>query len=347
MSDKHDGDFLDTPRPDADHLAPLLRLAGPRETVPAERMLRVKTAVRAEWLQQTRARSRRKSVAWSVGALATAALALLGVRMAVRDDVVPIPRLELATVESLSGAVRLTLFSGPGIEPALFQLGDRIREGDGVDTTSGGMAALRLASGVSLRIDRGTRVRFISGNAMALDQGAIYVDSDDGGAGGALEVRTVLGVVRDIGTRFEVRLEGPALRVRVRDGLIRLSQSREHHDARPGEELTLDGSGSLARRAIPVHGPDWAWAATLARPFALEGRSLRDFLDWIAAENGWQLQFADPAVNEKSKTTTLHGSIEGLTPEESLASVLPVSGVGYRLANGVLVVQPGTGGPKN
>ena len=54
---------------------------------------------------------------------------------------------------------------------------------------------------------------------------------------------------------------------------------------------------------------------------------MRDFLDWIAGENGWQLRFADSAVEQKSQTTILHGSIKGLTPEEALAAVLPTSGV--------------------
>jgi ferric-dicitrate binding protein FerR (iron transport regulator) len=152
--------------------------------------------------------------------------------------------------------------------------------------------------------------------------------------------------VRDIGTRFEVRFNGSALRVRVRDGVVRLSQTRQSHDAQPGDELTLDGSGAIVRRTVPVHGADWAWAMALARPFDLEGRSLRDFLDWIAGENGWQLRFADAAVDKKSLTTILHGSIQGLTPDEALAAVLPTSGVEHRLENGVLLIKLGAGGTK-
>lgn len=229
----------------------------------------------------------------------------------------------------------------------MFQIGDRIQEGDGVDTTTGGQAALRLALGASVRIDRGTRLRLISGSSIFLDEGAIYVESGESSGARSLEIRTTLGLVRDIGTRFEVRLNRSALRVRVRDGVVQLSQSGRSHDARPGDELTLDGSGAILRRTIPVHGADWAWVAALARPFDLEGRSLRDFLDWIAGENGWQVRFADAAVEEKSLTTTLHGSIQGLTPEEALSAVLPTSGVAYHLENGVLLVRLGTGDAKD
>jgi len=353
MTDQYKPEFAARPPLDGNHvqsdqIGPLLRLAGPREAVPADRMRRVKAAVHAEWRQQTRARSRRSTLVWSLGAFAAAALVLIGVRLAVHDvSVVPSPPQALATIEALSGAVRLISSSERAAQPTLYQIGDAVQEGDGVDTTSGGLAALRLAGGASVRLDRGTRLRLMSDSTLVLDEGAIYVDSGESRGDRSLEVRTAVGVARDIGTRFEVRFNGSALRVRVRDGLVRLSQGRQSHDANSGDELTLDGNGSVARRTVPVYGTDWAWAGALARPFDLEGRSLHDFLDWIAGENGWQLRFADAAVERKSQTTTLHGSIEGLTPDEALAAVLSTSGVEYRLENGVLRIEPGSGGVKD
>jgi hypothetical protein len=329
-------------------IGPLLRLAGPREAVPEDRMRRVKAAVRAQWRQQARARSRRIAIGWALGTLAVAALVLVGVRLVVRHAApVESARHNVATMDAVSGAVRLLSSSEHGaVEPTLVGIGDHIRVGDGLDTTSGGLAGLRLPGGASVRVDRGTRLRLLSVTTLVLDQGAIYVDSGVG-RDASLEVRTAVGSVRDIGTRFEARFNGSALRVRVRDGLVRLSQNRRSHDATPGDELTLNGDGSVVRRIVPVHGPDWAWAVALAHHFDLEGRSLRDFLDWIAGENGWQLRYADASVEDKAMTTILHGSIQGLTPEEALAAVLPASGVGYRLENGVLLIQRAAGGTKD
>ncbi len=328
-----------------DPIESLLRLAGPREAVPADRMRRVRTAVHAEWRKQTRARSRRTATWWTLGAVAAAALVVVGVRLTVRGDrAVPTSLQVLATLEATNGAVRLVAGSERAATgPILLQVGDAIRAGDGVDTTSGGVAALRLPGGASVRVDRGARLRMVSERVLVLDEGAIYVDADARAATDGLEVRTALGVARDVGTRFEVRLTGGALRVRVRDGLVRVSQSRQSYEAKPGDELTVSGDGSVARRTVPVFGTDWAWAATLAPAFELEGRSLREFLDWITNENGWQLRFADPAVEQKSLTTTLHGSIRGLTPEEALAAVLPTVGVEHQLADGVLLVALSTG----
>lgn len=347
MSDDERGSAR-TPPADADDIGQLLRLAGPRDAVPADRRLRVRAAVHAEWRQQTRARARRILMFRSLGALAAAALVLLGVRLAVRDDVVmPTPGRELASIEVLSGFVRPISASQSAARATALKIGDRIREGEGVDTSRDGQAALRLAGGASVRMDRGTRLTLVSDTEMVLDAGAIYVDSGEKPGSGALEIRTKLGVVRDIGTRFEVRLAEFGLRVRVRDGLVRLSRDRRSYDAQRGNELTLDMEGGILRRTVPVHGTQWAWAAGIAQPFELEGRSLRDFLDWIAGENGWSVRFADAVVEKKSQTTILHGSVQRLTPEEALSAVLPASGVSYRLEDGVLMVRLSGGGTKD
>ena len=355
MSDPHESGLAKPSRAEADQIGSLLRLAGPREAVPEERMHRVKAAVYAEWRQQPRARSPRVTIAWSMAALAAAALILLGVRLVFRaDGTAPIARPELATIEALTGVVHLLAppepAGGGGDQPSglsSFRIGDRVRAGDAVDTTGGGLAGLRLADGASVRVDRGTRVRLVSDTILILISGAVYVDSGNEPGARALEVRTPWGIARDIGTRFEVRINGSALRVRVRDGLVRLSQDRQSHDAKPGEELTLNANGSVVRRSVPVFGAEWAWAFALARPFDLEGRSLRDFLDWITSENGWRLRFADSAVEQKSLTTILHGSILGLTANEALSAVLSTSGVEHSLEDGVLLIQPSATGAKD
>ncbi len=349
MSDSHEPARFGRPRPDDQSIGPLVRLAGPREAVPAERMRRVKAAVHAEWHHERRVRSRRTAMRWSIGALAAAALVLAAVRLRDREAPGEGPGSRvLATVEALNGVVQLASSPGrPGIGPRAARIGDSLRVGDGVETTPGSRVALRLAGGASVRLDRDTRFRLVADQAMVLDAGAVYVEADSGRGGSPLEIRTAFGVVRDIGTRFEVRLQGPAIRVRVRDGLVRLVQPRGTHDVGRGDELTLESSGRVVRRTMPVDGPEWVWVRDMDQTFDIEGRSLREFLEWVAREHSWQLRFADRAVEEKARTTTLHGSIAGLTLEEALAAVLPTSGVEHRVDQNVLVIQLSAGGTKD
>jgi ferric-dicitrate binding protein FerR (iron transport regulator) len=328
------------PAADSDRIEQLLRLAGPREAVPPERLRRLRAAAHADWREQTGLRMRRRAIVATLGAVGIAAAVLLAVRV-LSPDAVPPPRAAraVATTETVHGAVRVIDAAARRTETTLLQVGDRVAAGQGVDTMSGGQIALRLVDGTSVRVNGGTRLRLLEGTVLALDEGTIYIDS--GGATGApaLEVRTPIGVARDIGTRFEVRLLDEELRVRVRDGRVQLMQSREPHEAAPGEELTLDGSGTVVRRAVPVFGAEWAWVLAVGRPFDLEGRTLLAFLTWIADENGWQLRFEDAAVERKAGATVLHGSIEGLTPEEALAAVLPSTGMEHVLEAGMLVVR--------
>jgi ferric-dicitrate binding protein FerR (iron transport regulator) len=318
MTDKHDDGV--------DQVAQLLRLAGPREAVPPERAMRVRAAVRDEWRRHTAPRARTISIGWSLGALAAAALLLLGVRGALRDNApAEAPAPAVAMVETVSG-------------PLAVRVGDGLRAGSVLETGADGRAGVRTDGGASVRLDRNTRLQFVSAAALSLERGAVYIDSGSPDPG-SIEVRTPFGVARDIGTRFEVSLSGTALRVRVRHGLVQLTRAGASHDATAGEELTLDEAGRLERRMVPVHGAEWAWAAALATPFELEGRSLGEFLDWICGENGWRLRFASAAVEQRAANATLHGSIQGLTPEEALAAVLPTTGVEYELANGVLTIR--------
>lgn len=349
MTDTRDEGLLQNGLPEeSDHIGQLLRLAGPREAVPLERVLRVRAAVEAEWRRQTRVRSQRTTIGWSIAALATAALVLFGVRLAMNGGTATeSPAAVVATVEILRGTVR----QGPGLDaaatpPVSWRVGDAIRAGKALDTTMGGRAALRFTDGTSVRVDNGTRLQLVSETALVLERGAIYVDSGPGDSS-PIEVRTRLGVARDIGTRFEVRLDTSALRVRVRDGLVQLTQSGDSHEAKSGDELTLDESGAVVRRTVPLHGADWEWAVGLANPFEVEGRSLKEFLDWIAGETGWRIRFADADLERKSATIVLHGSIEGFTPEEALSAMLPPSGVEHQLENGVLRIWLGAGDTTN
>ena len=343
MSDSHEPARS---RPDEKSIGPLVRLAGPRQTVADERMRRVKAAVQAEWHRQQRIRSRQRALRWTIGTLAAAALVLVAVRLRDRDAPAGAPAARaLATVDALSGAAQV--ISVPGVGPRGARIGDRLQVGDRMETTVGSRAALRLAGGASVRLDRATRLRLVADQTMVLEEGAVYVEAETSHSGVPLEIRTAFGVVRDIGTRFEVRLQGPALRLRVRQGLVRLLQRGETHDVRRGEELMLGSDGRVGRSTTPVDGPDWTWVRALDTAFDIEGRSLREFLEWIASEHGWQLRFADRAVEEKARTTTLHGSIIGLTPEEALAAVLPTSGVEHRLERDVLLIRSNTGEAKD
>jgi hypothetical protein len=62
------------------------------------------------------------------------------------------------------------------------------------------------------------------------------------------------------------------------------------------------------------------------------------FLDWASRELGVRWEFEDAATQRRVHQVVLHGSVEGLSPEEALAAVLPTCGLTFSLQAGRIVV---------
>jgi ferric-dicitrate binding protein FerR (iron transport regulator) len=312
-----------------DRLEELLQLSGPRPEPPADRFERARAAAHAAWQAELQAR-RRRIVTRAVTFSLAAAVLVLVVGRARRAHVPLPPAAVMATVEAIGGAARL---DGSVLGP-----GDEIRANAAVRTERGGRATLRLANGVEVRLDAGTDVRFPALAAVALDRGGIFVDTGAAGAERRVEVRTSAGIARDVGTAFEVRMVADAMRVRVRDGLVNLESGGATHQAGRAVELIADRSG-VARRAVPLTGPDWNWVALAAAPFDVDGQTLAAFLDWAAREGGWSVTLADEALRKSASTIVLRGSIDGLTPAQALETILPTCGLTHRIEGDVVVVS--------
>jgi hypothetical protein len=338
----------------------LLEMAGPRPPIPQEDLDAISAAARLAWRQELGKRggvaveqSRRPLRALALGLAAALALAVgLAWWWGARNDRVPPV---VAWVEAVAGPVHLEAKANGSRsivrlistnEPV--RLGAVLRSGgDGAE----GRVSLRLAGGATVRLDTGTRLRFASAGALELESGALYVDTHmdphvNMGSGprrlAAIEVRTPLGTVRDVGTRFAVRVVGPgkaALLVRVRDGEV-LTEHRGRAWRTPaGRELILHRDGTVESRGVAIHGPDWGWVLQAAPGFDIEGRSLRDFLDWVSRETGWRIRFADPGLADSAARIVLHGGIGDLRPDRAPFAVLPGAGLDGKLEDGTLVIR--------
>lgn len=332
---------------DQDPVARLVRLGGARPPVPTERAARVEARVHEAWRTGVSVRRRRRWVSWGAGMAAAAGLLValgLGWRIASEP---PAPPVQVATVERVSG----TVTTGAG-QP--LSVGARVTLADLLRTGAGGRVALRLPAvgvdrqGPSLRLDVDTRVRFVAASTLELERGAVYVDSgvpqNDPDGSAPVLVQTPWGEVTERGTQFEVRVGAGGVRVRVREGAVELAGlgsagiPGRAWQAEAGAELTLATDGRLSRGTIPAHGEAWAWVQEIAPTFRLEGRTLADFLVWVERETGWRVAWADPARAAAAASTVLHGSGEGLPPEQALAAVLPTCGLADRRDGETVVV---------
>lgn len=319
-------------------VATLLRLAGRRPPVPAERLERAKAVAHTTWRREVRNRSWKRYL-WTAGAFAAAASFALAMIFGVGDSKpVPPPGAHFPiTVESLTGPVWLR--DGTQDLRAL-NIDDDIPPGCELITADAGRLAIRLTSGHSIRLDRSTQVRLLDPGSLALDRGAIYVDSaSDIANSSSLIVQTRFGVVQEIGTQFEVRLERDAIRVRLREGRVVLKHDAQTHEVGVGRELELRPNGSTTSREVSTYGAEWEWVAGITPMLDLESRTARTFLDWVARERGWRLVFSDETVARSAEEVVLVGNIDRMTLDQALDAVLPSCRMAYRVAGGVLMVD--------
>ena len=307
---------------ESEDVARLLRAAGPRPRLPESEVAPLRAEAREVFRRQARKTAVKRRLGWTaLGSGLAAAILLLVLGVFWRRD--PSARLPIAQVEMQTGEVTL---SNAALLP-----------GTVVTTADSGRVAVRLPAGASVRIDGNSSVRFDSGSTLTLERGALYADAGLSGAPHeGIEIATAFGSVRDVGTQFEVRLLPEGLRVRVREGKVRVEHGRLL-EAGAGSELLVHEDGSSRRADVPVYGPGWDWVQRTAPPFTIENANLADFLDWASRETGLRWRLADS--QDDPEQVILHGSIEGLTAEEALSVVLPGCGYRHRLVGGEIRLE--------
>jgi ferric-dicitrate binding protein FerR (iron transport regulator) len=291
----------------------LLRIASEQPPVPADAAARVREAVYQAWQQDVAKRRFRRRVVTMSSLAAAAAIALVFV-LVPRGAIAP--QRVAAKLERNVGTVHVRALAA----------------GTEIVTGADGRASFRLDSGTEFRLDRDSRVVVGDGAKFTLDSGAIYVASAEPG----IEVRTRFGATRDIGTRFEVRLQGGRELVRVRDGIVEF----ESHRAVAGEQLEVSAAG-VSKSALATYAGEWDWTGSIAPPFAIEGGSVASFLAWVSSETGMNVRYESNELRARAHRTTLHGTMGELTPAAACGAILPTAGMRCGARDGVLTITDG------
>jgi hypothetical protein len=239
----------------------------------------------------------------------------------------------LSRLDAGSVELRLSLFRHRELK-----VGDPIRSGDAV--TAHGPVLVTLARGGTLRVAADTLFEVTGETGINLRRGMVYVDMPLVPAtAGQMSVMTSMGIVEHVGTEFEVMCADLAVRIRVREGRIRLLSTSGPVVADAGTEILAARRGSVSQQAVSTYGRDWMWVAALAPDYQIEGRPLIDFLQWVSRELGRHLEFAEARAREVADRTTLHGSVQGHEPLEALAIVLATTSLTYEMRGDTIRVR--------
>lgn len=316
------------PHEESDPLARLLAQAGPRARPPEAIEARVRAAAQEAWQDGLRRQRRLRWTGWLAAAALTAVAVTVGWRIT-RDDAAA--ETQVATLALSRGAVHIASSNAAHTEPAAIYLRDRIQTG-----ADAGLR-LNLSNGASLRLGARSELRWRTPADIELLAGSLYVDS--GPQHAPFSIRTPFGNLTHLGTRYQVRVAGDGLSVGVREGQVTLRAGGVETTVRSDEHCRLDTRGVLQRSALGAHAYEWSWVAELAPSFDIENHSLSEFLDWIAAETGFRLEYSDNGVRSAAAGTILHGALGALTPTQALAAIVPTTDFDVRMEAGRLLVQ--------
>lgn len=314
-----------------DVVAALIRAAGPRSAPPEDAYRQVLVAATAAFREKA---SKRRQRTWLLSA-AAAGVAALAIALTLQWIPPSAQHGSLAQVERVIGTVEQAGDGGwgPLTETAALSRGTRIR------TLAGGRAGLVLGDDVSLRLAAETEIQLEGSARLHLQRGTIYVDTGPGRPQHAIQITTPAGTARDLGTQFELRVSGGALRLRVREGEVEVDRAGGRLSGSAGEQLSIDALGRVERTFIAASDTAWRWAESTAPAPDVEGQPAAVLLAWVARETGRQLRYESPVAEARAARVILHGNIRHLAPLDALEVMLATTDLEYALADDTMEIR--------
>ena len=275
-----------------DRIGELIARAGERHAPPVATRQSVWTAVERQWTgvvaQRRLRKTRRRLLAAAIVTAAAGTLLYIGVQRAPGSNEIA------ATFIASQGSVAI----------------------------HGADSGTPVVSGDDIRVGGASDVTFERADLLRVTRGRVYID---GGMQAEhshwVDVQTPLGLVRHLGTQFEVNVAQGEVTVRVRDGLVSMTSSNATTTLRASDQLVVTASGEMQRSSVPAYGELWAWTTDLSPDFPIEGRTFDEFLRWFAHETGRRLEFDSTATEAAARATRLSGNISGLKPVEALRAL--------------------------
>jgi ferric-dicitrate binding protein FerR (iron transport regulator) len=320
-----------------DELATLFGHVGARERPRPAAETAAFAALHLQWQSGVAWRRRRQLTTWA--AASAAVVAALAVTYVWLQSPAPNAPAVLATVEHVEGTDITWRDDRSQAQP----LGSlrALAEGQRLATGLGSRVALRWHDGGSLRLDESSRLEFVSARAVRLTAGNLYFDSavagDRIGAAPELAVQTPAGEVVHIGTQFMVSVASDEVVLSVREGQVEVTADGFSLVVTANEALGLRADGTRGVTVIDGHGERWEWAAGVAPPIELEGRTTFDVNAWAARETGRVVVYGSGA--ESSARDYLLRGIDRRSPNDVLTLLPHLTGLDYKIRDDVIVVS--------
>ena len=222
--------------------------------------------------------------------------------------------------------------------------GEVLKEGESIQTDAATFVRISVNNDVSVRVAGNTQLRLSKPNRFDLTNGDLYIESAPGSdtPETPLTIRTALGDVAHLGTRYLVSQREGNLQVFVREGLVKLdTQKGERHLAAEGQGLQVRAMSSTpALSAIDAFDPAFAWLAEIPAPLSQGPLSLDVFFEWYEIETGKPLSLQGSDSLAAPEQVMLRGNVQGLSPDKALDVVALSSDLRVERQKNSILVYP-------
>ena len=136
----------------------------------------------------------------------------------------------------------------------------QLAEGASVLTSADGQVLVRLDARTFVRLDGRSRLTLHGDRRLVLHEGRVFTDS----TGPGVVVETPAGVrVSDVGTQFDLAVDGDRVTVGVREGRVNVAAGGVAVSAAAregvGEVVTFEGRELASRKPVPTTHARWDW----------------------------------------------------------------------------------------
>jgi transmembrane sensor len=305
-----------------DPIGMLLRSPHPPLEPDAARMERAMRVVHGEWqsMLDTRRRARRS---WLAAAACLLLAVVAGLIVVFRPAA---PAVTVATAVRVQGDVL--------VDTRRLATGQLVTSQEEIDTGNSGRVLLDLASGERVRIDSGSQAHWVSPTELSLTRGRLYAETAERRDKriAQLVVTTPFGVVRHVGTRFEVQISGDQTRVRVREGAVDFERkSKPPIRVASGQQLSVSATDAVLSAGPGSADAQWSWTREISPALVIEGRPLAEALDWLSRETGLDVVYGDDEARSQAQALILRGNVDGLDIRDALRAILAGSGLNFQV----------------
>ena len=133
-------------------------------------------------------------------------------------------------------------------------------------------------------------------------------------------------------------VRGDGLVLSVREGQVKVTGDDFELTVDAGEQLDIDIAGLTARRSIESYADAWKWAEDLAPRAAMDGRTAREILAWIARETGRRIVYDSAATETATRAAVVRG-LNDRSPDDSLAVLPLLTDLDFEIREGTIVVS--------